>query len=63
MPPSLRCRFPVPRAMRRIADETGGVIGGTLHGDLLSPVGGEADSYIDMLHYDVSTLKADMLGN
>jgi zinc/manganese transport system substrate-binding protein len=49
--------------MQRIADETGAVIGGTLHGDLLSPVGGEADSYIEMLDYDVSTLKAGMLGN
>jgi hypothetical protein len=52
MPPSSRCRFPVPWAMQRIADETGAVIGGTLYGDLLSPVGGEADSYIKMLRHD-----------
>jgi zinc/manganese transport system substrate-binding protein len=52
MPPSSRCRFPVPRAMQRIADETGAVIGGTLYGDLLSPVGGENDSYIKMLRHD-----------
>jgi hypothetical protein len=38
--------------MQRIADETGAVIGGTLYGDLLSPVGGEADSYIKMLRHD-----------
>jgi zinc/manganese transport system substrate-binding protein len=52
-----------PRAMQRIAAETGAVIGGTLYGDSLSPAGGEADSYIEMLRHDVSTLKAGMLGN
>ena len=52
-----------PRAMQRIAGETGAVIGGTLFGDSLSPAGGEADSYIKMLRHDVSTLKAGMLGN
>ena len=52
-----------PRAMQRIAGETGAVIGGTLYGDSLSPAGGEADSYIKMLRHDVSTLKYGMLGN
>jgi zinc/manganese transport system substrate-binding protein len=52
-----------PRAMQRIAGETGSVIGGTLYGDSLSPTGGEADSYIKMLRHDVSTLKAGMLRN
>jgi len=52
-----------PRAMQRIAGETGAAIGGTLYGDSLSPKGGEADSYIEMLHHDVSTLKAGMLTN
>jgi zinc/manganese transport system substrate-binding protein len=52
-----------PRAMQRIAGETGAVIGGTLYGDSLSPAGGEADSYIKMLRHDVSTLKAGMLAN
>jgi zinc/manganese transport system substrate-binding protein len=52
-----------PRAMRRIADETGAAIGGTLYGDALSPVGGEADTYLQMLRHDVSTLKAGMLLN
>ena len=52
-----------PRAMQRIAGETGAVIGGTLYGDSLSPKGGEADSYIEMLRHDVSTLKAGMLTN
>lgn len=52
-----------PRAIRRIADETGAVIGGTLYGDALSPSPGEADTYIKMLRHDVSTLMAGMLGN
>jgi zinc/manganese transport system substrate-binding protein len=52
-----------PRAMRRIADETGATIGGTLYGDSLSSSPGEADTYIKMLRHDVSTLKAGMLGN
>jgi zinc/manganese transport system substrate-binding protein len=52
-----------PRAMQRIASETGAVIGGTLYGDSLSPAGGDADSYIEMLRHDVSTLKAGMLAN
>jgi zinc/manganese transport system substrate-binding protein len=52
-----------PRAMQRIAGETGAAIGGTLYGDSLSPAGGEADSYIEMLRHDVSTLKAGMLAN
>jgi zinc/manganese transport system substrate-binding protein len=52
-----------PRAMQRIAGETGARIGGTLYGDSLSPKGGEADSYLEMLRHDVSTLKAGMLDN
>jgi zinc/manganese transport system substrate-binding protein len=52
-----------PRAMQRIASETGAVVGGTLYGDSLSPAGGEADSYSKMLRHDVSTLKAGMLAN
>jgi zinc/manganese transport system substrate-binding protein len=52
-----------PRAMQRVADETGAVIGGTLYGDALSPAGGEAATYLDMLRHDVATLKAGMLRN
>jgi len=52
-----------PRAIERIASETGAAIGGTLYGDSLSLAGGEADSYIKMLRHDVSTLKAGMLAN
>ena len=52
-----------PRAMQRIASETGAVVAGTLYGDSLSPAGGEADSYTKMLRHGVSTLKAGMLAN
>ena len=52
-----------PRAMRRIATETGATIGGTLYGDSLSASGGEADSYLKMLRHDVATLKSGMLSN
>jgi zinc/manganese transport system substrate-binding protein len=52
-----------PRAMQRIAGETGATIGGTLYGDALSPAGGEADSYLKMLRHDVATLRAGMLSN
>ena len=52
-----------PRAMQRIADETGAAIGGTLYGDALSPGDSEEDSYIKMLRHDVSTLKAGILSN
>jgi zinc/manganese transport system substrate-binding protein len=52
-----------PRAMQRIAAETGAAIGGTIYGDSLSPKGGEADSYLKMLRHDVSILKAGMLAN
>jgi ABC-type Zn uptake system ZnuABC Zn-binding protein ZnuA/ABC-type Mn2+/Zn2+ transport system permease subunit len=49
-----------PRAIQRIAGETGAVIGGTLYGDSLSPAGGDADTYLMMLRHDVVTLTAGM---
>lgn len=52
-----------PRTMHRMADETGAAIGGTLYGDALSPPGGEAATYLDLLHHDAATLKAGMLRN
>jgi zinc/manganese transport system substrate-binding protein len=52
-----------PRTMKRIAEETGAVIGGTIYGDALSRPGGDADNYIRMVHHDVATLKAGMLSN
>jgi len=52
-----------PRAMERIAKETGATIAGTLYGDSLSKPGGEAGTYIEMIRHDVATLKAGMLKN
>jgi zinc/manganese transport system substrate-binding protein len=52
-----------PRAVERIAAETGAVIGGTLYGDSLSSPGGEASSYLQMLRHDVTTLRDGMLEN
>jgi zinc/manganese transport system substrate-binding protein len=52
-----------PRVMERVATETGAAIGGTLYGDALSRPSGEADTYIQMLRYDITTLKAGMLKN
>jgi zinc/manganese transport system substrate-binding protein len=52
-----------PRAIQRIASETGAAIGGTLYGDSLSRAPGEADSYLKMLRHDVGVLKAGMLAN
>ena len=51
------------RAMRRIAEETGATIGGTLYGDSLSAPGGEADSYLAMVRHDITILKAGMARN
>ncbi len=52
-----------PRAIQRIAGETGAVIVGTLYGDALSPADGAAATYLDLLHHDVAMLKAGMLSN
>jgi zinc/manganese transport system substrate-binding protein len=52
-----------PRVMERVGKETGAVIGGTLYGDALSKPGEGAETYIEMLRHDVSTLKAGMLKN
>jgi zinc/manganese transport system substrate-binding protein len=52
-----------PRAMERVSQETGAVIGGTLYGDALSKPGGEAGTYIEMIRHDISTMKAGMLLN
>ncbi len=52
-----------PRAVQRIAEETGAAIGGTIYGDSLPPAGGEADTYLEMLRHDLATLRAGMLSN
>jgi zinc/manganese transport system substrate-binding protein len=52
-----------PRAIDRVAKETGAAVGGTIYGDALSKQGGDADTYVKMLRHDVATLKAGMLKN
>ena len=44
------------RLMRRIADETGAVIGGTLYPDALSGPDGPASTYLDMMRHNATTL-------
>lgn len=50
------------RLMKRVADETGARIGGTLYSDALTPEGGEASTYIDMIRHNVNQLSAALLG-
>lgn len=45
-----------PRAIRRIADESGAKIGGTLFSDALSPLDGPAPTYIDMMRHNTREL-------
>ena len=45
-----------PRLMRRIADETGAVIGGTLYSDALSGPDGSGATYLDMMRHNATTL-------
>lgn len=45
-----------PRLMRRIAAETGAVIGGTLYSDSLTDEKGPAPTYIDMVRHNIKTL-------
>jgi zinc/manganese transport system substrate-binding protein len=52
-----------PRAVQRIAKETGVGLGDTLYGDALSKPGGEADTYVKMIRHDIAVLKAGMLKN
>ncbi len=46
------------RLMKRIADETGARIGGTLYADTLTPAGGPAPSYIEMMRHNLRQLTA-----
>jgi zinc/manganese transport system substrate-binding protein len=49
------------RLARRIAEETGAKIGGTLYSDALSDASGPASTYIDMLRHNARTI-AQALG-
>ncbi len=50
------------RLVKRIADETGARIGGTLYSDALSKAGGPAATYIDMMRHNLRQL-AEALGS
>ena len=46
------------RVMKRIAEESGATVGGALFSDALSPPGGPASTYIDMMHNNIKQLTA-----
>jgi zinc/manganese transport system substrate-binding protein len=45
-----------PRLMRRISEETGTKVGGTLYSDSLTDEKGDAPTYIDMVRHNIRTL-------
>ena len=49
-----------PRMARMLARETGAVLGGTVYSDALSPAGGPAATYLDMLHHNTALFAAAM---
>jgi zinc/manganese transport system substrate-binding protein len=52
-----------PRLIQQIAKEAGGVAGGTLYADALSPKGSPADSYLGMFDANVKALVTGMAAN
>jgi zinc/manganese transport system substrate-binding protein len=51
-----------PRLIDQIASETGIQIGGTLYSDALSGKNGPASTYIDMMRYNIGTIKGAITG-
>ncbi len=49
-----------PRLIRRIADEAGSVVGGTLYSDALAPAGKPGDGYLGMFRHNVPVLVGAM---
>lgn len=47
-----------PRLLKRIADETGAKLGGTLYSDALTSEKGDAPTYIDLMRHNIRTLSA-----
>lgn len=45
-----------PRLVERVKAETGAKIGGTLYSDALSPAGGPASTYLEMMRHNLRTL-------
>lgn len=52
-----------PRMARMLAKETGAILGGTVYSDALSPAGGPAATYLDMLHHNTTLFAAAMAQN
>jgi zinc/manganese transport system substrate-binding protein len=50
-----------PRLVKRIADETGAKIGGTLFSDALTGETGDAPSYIEMMRHNLRILSAALM--
>jgi zinc/manganese transport system substrate-binding protein len=50
-----------PRLLKRIADETGARVGGTLYSDALTDPKGPAPTYIDLIRHNIRTLSAALL--
>jgi zinc/manganese transport system substrate-binding protein len=51
-----------PRMAQMLARETGAKLGATVYSDALSPLGGPAATYLDMLRYN-TTLFAGAMGS
>ena len=51
------------RLAEQIAAETGLKIGGTLYSDALSPADGPAPTYIELMRYNIATIKGAILGS
>jgi zinc/manganese transport system substrate-binding protein len=52
-----------PRLVNQIAAETGIEVGGALYSDALSKTDGPAPTYIDMMRYNISTIKGAITGS
>lgn len=50
-----------PRLLKRIADETGARVGGTLYSDALTDEKGPAPTYIDLIRHNIRTLGAALM--
>ncbi len=52
-----------PRMAQMLAKETGAVLGGTVYSDALSPKGGPATTYLDMLRHNTTLFVEAMAGS
>ena len=52
-----------PRLVEQISAETGLKVGGVLFSDALSPQGGPAATYVDMMRHNISVIRGAILGS